>query len=145
MRYQHFHSSYIRNPQVRTSGIYRGLLVYIHGVYHLLVDQRNDPDPTIKTKKAGDDTSDEEKEWLTALEKGELDDYGEVSKGKKKDPLLMTARQVCVCLVCSSAHCLFCSSSLLLIVSSAHRLFCSSSLLLIVSSAHGLFGSLSLG
>lgn len=53
------------------------------------VDER---DPTIKTKKPGDETSDEEKEWLTALEKGELDDYGEVSKGKK-DPTLMTARQ----------------------------------------------------
>ncbi|KAL4234334.1 INO80 complex subunit B [Mactra antiquata] len=49
-------------------------------------------DPTIKTKKPGDETSDEEKEWLSALEKGELDDYGEVSKGKK-DPSLMTARQ----------------------------------------------------
>ncbi|XP_052802663.1 INO80 complex subunit B-like [Mya arenaria] len=49
-------------------------------------------DPSVKTKKAGDDTSDEEKEWLTALEKGELDDYGEVSKGKR-DPTLMTARQ----------------------------------------------------
>jgi len=50
-------------------------------------------DPYVKTKKPGDETSDEEKEWLTALEKGELDDYGEVSKGKK-DPTLMTARQV---------------------------------------------------
>lgn len=53
----------------------------------------DDIDPTIRTKKAGDETSDEEKEWLTALEKGELDDYGEVSKGEK-DPSLMTARQV---------------------------------------------------
>ncbi|XP_053375956.1 INO80 complex subunit B-like [Mercenaria mercenaria] len=53
------------------------------------VDER---DPTIRTKKPGDETSDEEKEWLSALEKGELDDYGEVSKGKK-DPSLMTARQ----------------------------------------------------
>lgn len=52
----------------------------------------DDRDPTIKTKKPGDETSDEEKEWLTALEKGELDDYGEVSKGNK-DPSLMTARQ----------------------------------------------------
>ncbi|XP_052268754.1 INO80 complex subunit B-like isoform X2 [Dreissena polymorpha] len=52
----------------------------------------NDFDPYEKTKKAGDDTSDEEKEWLSALEKGELDDYGEISKGKK-DPSLMTARQ----------------------------------------------------
>lgn len=52
----------------------------------------DDPDPTIKTKKPGDETSDEEKEWLSALEKGELDDYGEISKGEK-DPSLMTARQ----------------------------------------------------
>lgn len=52
----------------------------------------DDRDPTIKTKKPGDETSDEEKEWLSALEKGELDDYGEISKGKK-DPSLMTARQ----------------------------------------------------
>ena len=45
-----------------------------------------------KTKKKGDDTSDEEKEWLEALEAGELDDNGELSK--KKDPTLLTARQV---------------------------------------------------
>lgn len=45
-----------------------------------------------KTKKKGDDTSDEEKEWLHALEAGELDDNGEMVK--KKDPLLLTARQV---------------------------------------------------
>lgn len=52
----------------------------------------DDIDPTIKTKKPGDDTSDDEKEWLSALEKGELDDYGEISK-KKNDPALLTARQ----------------------------------------------------
>ena len=55
--------------------------------------ENNERDPAIRTKKAGDDTSDEEKEWLSALEKGELDDYGEISKGTK-DPSLMTARQV---------------------------------------------------
>ena len=52
----------------------------------------DDYDPTIVTKKPGDETSDEEKEWLNALEKGELNDYGELSK--QKDPNLMTARQV---------------------------------------------------
>ena len=52
----------------------------------------DDYDPTIVTKKPGDETSDEEKEWLNALEKGELNDYGELSK--EKDPTLMTARQV---------------------------------------------------
>ncbi|KAL5016530.1 hypothetical protein ScPMuIL_006119 [Solemya velum] len=36
--------------------------------------------------------SDEEEQWLDALEKGELDDYGEIQK-KAKDPSLLTARQ----------------------------------------------------
>ncbi|CAD5117339.1 DgyrCDS6124 [Dimorphilus gyrociliatus] len=48
-------------------------------------------DDTFRTKKAGDETSDEEKEWLDALEKGELDDTGRVKK--EKDVSLMTARQ----------------------------------------------------
>ena len=60
-------------------------------VVHAIADV-DDYDPTIVTKKPGDETSDEEKEWLTALEKGELNDYGELSK--QKDPMLMTARQV---------------------------------------------------
>lgn len=37
-----------------------------------------------------DDISDEEK-WLDALEKGNLNSYGEIGK---KDPALLTARQV---------------------------------------------------
>jgi hypothetical protein len=52
-------------------------------------DIKND---VFKTKKPGDDTSDEEQEWLNALEKGELDDMGGIKKNR--DPLLMTARQV---------------------------------------------------
>lgn len=44
-----------------------------------------------KTKKKGDDTSDEETEWLKALESGDLDDNGGLNK--KKDPNLLTARQ----------------------------------------------------
>lgn len=80
------------------------LILEVRGVIHALqwaimfwhylcwLDE-DDHDPTIKTKKPGDETSDEEKEWLSALEKGELDDYGEISKGEK-DPSLMTARQV---------------------------------------------------
>ena len=43
-------------------------------------------------KKDGEDTSDEEREWLEALEAGELDDNGELKKSK--DPSLLTARQV---------------------------------------------------
>ncbi|XP_048746798.1 INO80 complex subunit B-like [Ostrea edulis] len=43
------------------------------------------------TKKKGEDTSDEEKEWLDALEKGTLDDSGMLKRSK--DPKLMTARQ----------------------------------------------------
>ena len=45
-----------------------------------------------KTKKSDEDTSDEEKEWLKALESGTLDDNGLIKR--EKDPLLMTARQV---------------------------------------------------
>lgn len=44
-----------------------------------------------KSKKPGEDTSDEEKEWLDALEKGDLDDSGMLKKSK--DPKLLTARQ----------------------------------------------------
>lgn len=58
-------------------------------VIFFVADVKSD---VFKTKKAGDDTSDEEKEWLDALEKGELDDMGGLKKDK--DPLLMTARQV---------------------------------------------------
>ena len=45
-----------------------------------------------KKNKDDDDTSDEEREWLEALEKGNLDDNGEVRK--EKDISLLTARQV---------------------------------------------------
>ncbi|XP_069134903.1 INO80 complex subunit B-like [Argopecten irradians] len=45
--------------------------------------------PVVGEKK--EDTSDEEKEWLEALEKGELDDSGMLKKSK--DPKLLTARQ----------------------------------------------------
>ena len=45
-----------------------------------------------RTKRSDDDTSDEEREWLQALEAGELDDSGAVKKSK--DPKLLTARQV---------------------------------------------------
>ena len=38
--------------------------------------------------------SDEEKEWLQALESGKLDDSGRVLKDK--DPALLTARQVSI-------------------------------------------------
>nr|XP_022343381.1 INO80 complex subunit B-like [Crassostrea virginica] len=48
-------------------------------------------EPSFPTKKKGDDTSDEEKEWLEALEKGTLDDSGMLKRSK--DPKLMTARQ----------------------------------------------------
>ncbi|XP_013403423.1 INO80 complex subunit B [Lingula anatina] len=48
-------------------------------------------EPVFATKKSDEDTSDEEKQWLDALEKGDLDEYGEVKKNK--DPTLMTARQ----------------------------------------------------
>eukprot|EP00105_Crassostrea_gigas_P004796 XP_011418138.1 PREDICTED: INO80 complex subunit B [Crassostrea gigas] len=48
-------------------------------------------EPSFPTKKKGDDTSDEEKEWLDALEKGTLDDSGMLKRSK--DPKLMTARQ----------------------------------------------------
>ncbi|OWF36417.1 INO80 complex subunit B-like [Mizuhopecten yessoensis] len=45
--------------------------------------------PALGEKK--EDTSDEEKEWLDALEKGDLDDSGMLKKSK--DPRLLTARQ----------------------------------------------------
>lgn len=48
-------------------------------------------EPSFPTKKKSDDTSDEEKEWLEALEKGTLDDSGMLKRSK--DPKLMTARQ----------------------------------------------------
>lgn len=51
-------------------------------------------EPSFPTKKKGDDTSDEEKEWLEALEKGTLDDSGMLKRSK--DPKLMTARQVTI-------------------------------------------------
>lgn len=50
-------------------------------------------DDVFRTKRSDDDTSDEEREWLKALEAGELDDSGRVKKAK--DPKLLTARQVC--------------------------------------------------
>ena len=45
-----------------------------------------------KGKSAQDDTSDEEQQWLAALEAGTLDDNGDFKKSK--DPSLLTARQV---------------------------------------------------
>lgn len=45
-----------------------------------------------KVKKPDVDTSDEEKQWLDALEKGNLDDSGMLRRSK--DPKLLTARQV---------------------------------------------------
>ncbi|XP_050409230.1 INO80 complex subunit B isoform X1 [Patella vulgata] len=48
-------------------------------------------DDTFHTKKSGEDTSDEEKQWLDALEAGELDDYGEIKKNANTKPL--TTRQ----------------------------------------------------
>ena len=45
-----------------------------------------------RTKRSDEDTSDEEKQWLDALEKGTLDDKGDVKRSK--DLSLMTARQV---------------------------------------------------
>ena len=45
-----------------------------------------------RTKRSDEDTSDEEKQWLDALEKGNLDDKGELRKNS--DISLMTARQV---------------------------------------------------
>ena len=51
-----------------------------------------DPSDVYKTKKKDEDTSDEEQAWLDALEKGELDDNGEVKKAR--DESLLTARQV---------------------------------------------------
>ncbi|XP_074641912.1 INO80 complex subunit B-like [Tubulanus polymorphus] len=42
-------------------------------------------------KDENDDTSDEEKQWLDALEKGDLDDNGELKKSKDKK--LLTTRQ----------------------------------------------------
>lgn len=55
-------------------------------VLNVMVVQAEDED---KLKK--EDTSDEEKEWLDALEKGNLDDSGMLKK--RKDPKLLTARQ----------------------------------------------------
>ena len=49
-------------------------------------------DDVFRTKRSDEDTSDEEKQWLAALEKGDLDDKGELRKNK--DLSLMTARQV---------------------------------------------------
>ena len=49
-------------------------------------------DGTFVTKRKGEDTSDEEQQWLDALEAGTLDDNGEIKK--EKDPSLLTARQV---------------------------------------------------
>ena len=43
-----------------------------------------------KNENSDDDISDEEK-WLDALEKGNLNSYGDIGK---KDPSLLTARQV---------------------------------------------------
>lgn len=43
-------------------------------------------------KKPDVDTSDEEKQWLDALEKGNLDDSGMLRRSK--DPKMLTARQV---------------------------------------------------
>lgn len=60
------------------------------------VDDFNDT----KTSSNSDETlqdeivpfnDDDEEAWLDALEKGDLDDYGELKK--EKDPTLMTARQ----------------------------------------------------
>ena len=45
-----------------------------------------------RTKRSDEDTSDEEKQWLDALEKGNLDDKGELRNNS--DISLMTARQV---------------------------------------------------
>lgn len=59
------------------------------------VDDDNDGDVDVDTgtdeQKKNLEESDEEK-WLDALEKGELDDCGELKK--MKDPALLTARQV---------------------------------------------------
>lgn len=44
------------------------------------------------SSKKGDETSDEEREWLDALEAGRLDDNGELKK--QRDTSMLTARQV---------------------------------------------------
>lgn len=56
-----------------------------------IIDVLDDDEPAFPVKKKGEDTSDEEKEWLDALERGDLDDSGMVKKSKS--PKLLTARQ----------------------------------------------------
>ena len=64
------------------------------GRMHFLITALKDD--VFRTKRSDDDTSEEEKEWLNALEAGELDDSGRLKK--EKDPKLLTARQVRKCL-----------------------------------------------
>lgn len=49
-------------------------------------------DDIFHTKRSDDSTSDDERQWLDALEAGTLDDSGAVKK-KEKDPSLLTTRQ----------------------------------------------------
>ena len=46
----------------------------------------------MSSKKDEEDTSEEEREWLDALEAGDLDDNGELKK--EKDTSMLTTRQV---------------------------------------------------
>ena len=48
-------------------------------------------------KKDDEDTSDEERQWLNALEAGELDENGDVKKSKASS--LLTTRQVRNCIL----------------------------------------------
>ncbi|KAJ8312689.1 hypothetical protein KUTeg_010062 [Tegillarca granosa] len=48
-----------------------------------IIDVLDDDEPAFPVKKKGEDTSDEEKEWLDALERGDLDDSGMVKKSYK--------------------------------------------------------------
>lgn len=72
------------------------------GCFHYLISAKDD---VFITKKAGDDTSDEEKEWLNALESGTLDDNGEVKK--ERDVSMLTARQVTQVAHCHTLSVLF--------------------------------------
>nr|CAB3266740.1 sushi, von Willebrand factor type A, EGF and pentraxin domain-containing protein 1-like [Phallusia mammillata] len=57
-----------------------------------VVDTEEEKPPTPENvEEPVDDLVDDEEKWLQALEKGELDDNGDLPKAK--DPLLMTARQ----------------------------------------------------
>ena len=58
----------------------------------IILEDATPQDDIFRTKPAKTSTSDDEQQWLDALEAGTLDDSGAVKKDK--DPSLLTTRQV---------------------------------------------------